>query len=215
MLQFSQLGMPLSRAFQKLAEGGLLTALAPKPPPQPMPPHFRLDLHCAYHQGPGHDTNHCSALRHAIQDLIDQGLVNLGQPSVTTNPLPAHTTHSMSPLLVVFITCILLSHRVQSVLLNNGSALNVYPLATVVTLDFAPSDFGSSTQTLRAYNSTQREVMGTLTIDLLIGLTTFSILFQVLRIPSFFDLLLGRPWIHQARAIPSSLHQKVKFIHDG
>ena len=109
MLQFSQLGMPLSRAFQKLAEGGLLTALAPKPPPQPMPPHFRLDLHCAYHQGPGHDTNHCSALRHAIQDLIDQGLVNLGQPSVTTNPLPAHTTHSMSPLLVVFITCILLS----------------------------------------------------------------------------------------------------------
>ncbi|RVX05621.1 hypothetical protein CK203_027292 [Vitis vinifera] len=172
--------MPLSRAFQKLAEGGLLTALAPKPPPQPMPPHFRLDLHCAYHQGPGHDTNHCSALRHAIQDLIDQGLVNLGQPS----------------------------HRVQSVLLNNGSALNVYPLATVVTLDFAPSDFGSSTQTLRAYNSTQREVMGTLTIDLLIGLTTFSILFQVLRIPSFFDLLLGRPWIHQARAIPSSLHQK-------
>ncbi|RVW72377.1 hypothetical protein CK203_056261 [Vitis vinifera] len=50
----SQLRMPLSRAFQKLVEGGLLTALAPRPPPQLMPPHFRLDLHCAYHQGPGH-----------------------------------------------------------------------------------------------------------------------------------------------------------------
>uniref|UniRef100_F6I704 Uncharacterized protein n=1 Tax=Vitis vinifera TaxID=29760 RepID=F6I704_VITVI len=84
--------MPLSRAFQKLVEGGLLTALASRPPPQPMPPHFRLDLHCAYHQGPGHDTSHCSALRHAIQ-----GLVNLGQPCVTMNPLLAHTTHSMSP----------------------------------------------------------------------------------------------------------------------
>ena len=118
-------------------------------------------------------------------------------------------------LVISIFTVVCSGHRVQSVLLNNGSALNVYPLATVVTLDFAPSDFGSSTQTLRAYNSTQREVMGTLTIDLLIGLTTFSILFQVLRIPSFFDLLLGRPWIHQARAIPSSLHQKVKFIHDG
>ena len=57
--------------------------------------------------------------------------------------------------------------------------------------------------------------MGTLTIDLLIGPTTFSILFQVLRIPASFNLLLGRPWIHQAGAIPSSLHQKVKFIHDG
>ncbi|RVW68785.1 hypothetical protein CK203_060967 [Vitis vinifera] len=37
-----------------------------------MPPQFRLDLHCAYHQGPGHDIDRCSALRHAIQDLINQ-----------------------------------------------------------------------------------------------------------------------------------------------
>ncbi|RVW67075.1 hypothetical protein CK203_063743 [Vitis vinifera] len=57
----------------------------------------RMDLHCSYHQGPGHDTDHCAALRHAIQDLIDQGLVNLGQPSVTTNPLPAHSTHAVPP----------------------------------------------------------------------------------------------------------------------
>ena len=99
--------------------------------------------------------------------------------------------------------------------MDNGSALNVCPLATAIALGFAPSDFGPSTQTVRAYDSTQREVMGTLTIDLLIGPTTFSILFQVLRIPASFNLLLGRPWIHQAGAIPSSLHQKVKFIHDG
>ena len=56
--------------------------------------------------------------------------------------------------------------------------------------------------------------MGALVIDLLIGSTTFSTLFQVLRIPTFFNLLLGRPWIHRVGAISSSLHQKVKFIHD-
>ncbi|RVW45385.1 Retrovirus-related Pol polyprotein from transposon 17.6 [Vitis vinifera] len=38
---------------------------------------------------------------------------------------------------------------------------------------------------------------------------------MVLRIPTSFNLLLGRPWIHRAGAIPSFLHQKVKFIHDG
>ena len=36
-------------------------------------------------------------MRDAIQDLIDQGLVKLGQLSVTTNPLPAHSTHAVSP----------------------------------------------------------------------------------------------------------------------
>ena len=48
--------------------------------------------------------------------------------------------------------------------------------------------------------------MSTLEIELLIGPTTFVSLFQVLRIPTSFNLLLGRPWIHRAEAIPSSLH---------
>ncbi|WJZ94855.1 hypothetical protein VitviT2T_013680 [Vitis vinifera] len=391
--QFSQIGMPLSQALRKLTEAGLLTTLTPRPPPQPIPPQFRMDLHCAYHQGPGHETDRCTALRHAVQDLIDQGLVHLGQPSVTTNPLPAHTTHAVPPpaddihflefdeiddhihmlsdddsdpepimpdviyetsgvtlgprmpapfrlvpevasvqaatveplilphysvqtpfilipdvegvqapyvddsqtLDIQYVlrggrvmrqpppaasarplgasssthrdaltqalnqirvdttttpeglihmmtagraTCIVFSdddlppegsghtrplyisvgcsgRRVPSVLLDNGSALNVCPLATAIALGYTPSDFGPSTQTVRAYDSTRREVMGTLEIELLIGPTTFITIFQVLRIPTSFNLLLGRPWIHRAGAIPSSLHQKVKFIHEG
>ena len=93
--QFSQLGMLLSQALRKLIEAGLLTALTPRAPPQPVPPQFRIDLHCAYHQGPGHEIDRCTTLKHAIHDLIDQGLVHLSQPSVTTNSLPAHTTHAV------------------------------------------------------------------------------------------------------------------------
>ncbi|RVW15271.1 hypothetical protein CK203_082033 [Vitis vinifera] len=73
--------------------------------------------------------------------------------------------------------------RVLSVLLDNGSALNVYPLATAIALGYAPSDFGPFTQT-------------------------------VLRIPTSFNLLLGRPWIHRAEAIPYSLHQKISHSDD-
>ena len=36
-----------------------------------------------------------------------------------------------------------------------------------------------------------------------------------MRILVSFNLLLGRPWIHSAGAIPSSLYLNVKFIHDG
>ena len=57
--------------------------------------------------------------------------------------------------------------------------------------------------------------MGTLTLELMIGPVVFHVLFQILRIHVSFNLLLGRPWIHSAGAIPSSLHLKVKFIHDG
>ena len=36
-------------------------------------------------------------LRHAIRDLIDQGLVDLGRPIVTTGLLPTHDTRVVPP----------------------------------------------------------------------------------------------------------------------
>ncbi|KAL6344414.1 hypothetical protein AAG906_039670 [Vitis piasezkii] len=89
--------MTLTRAFEKLRDGGFIVPLAPCPLPHPIPPHFRSHEHCLYHQIQGHDTERCSALHHAIQDLIDSGLVNLVGPSVTTNPLPTHSTHAVPP----------------------------------------------------------------------------------------------------------------------
>ncbi|RVW45818.1 hypothetical protein CK203_086297 [Vitis vinifera] len=46
----------------------------------------------------------------------------------------------------LYISVVCSDHKVSSVLLDNGFALNVCPLATVVALGFAPSDFGPSTQ---------------------------------------------------------------------
>ena len=54
----------------------------------------------------------------------------------------------------LYITVVCLGYRVSSVLLDNGSILNVCSLATVVAHDFAPSDCGPSTQIVRAYDST-------------------------------------------------------------
>ncbi|KAL6310787.1 hypothetical protein AAG906_017218 [Vitis piasezkii] len=66
-----------------------------QPPLQPTLPGFRIDLHCAYHQRAGHDT--IQRPKHAIQDLIDQGLVDLGRPGVATDPLPTHDTRAVPP----------------------------------------------------------------------------------------------------------------------
>uniref|UniRef100_F6HI05 Uncharacterized protein n=1 Tax=Vitis vinifera TaxID=29760 RepID=F6HI05_VITVI len=95
--QFTQLGMTLIRAFEKLRDAGVIVPLAPRPLPHPIPPHFRFHEHCLYHQMQGHDTERCSALHHAIQDLIDSWVVDLARPSVTTNPLPTHSTHAVPP----------------------------------------------------------------------------------------------------------------------
>ena len=130
----------------------------------------------------------------------------------SNDDLPPEGSGHTRPL-YISIGC--LGRQVPYVLLDNGSTLNVCSLATTIALSYALSDIGPSTQTVRACDSTRREVMGTLEIGLLIGPTTFVVVFQVLRILASFNLLLGRPWIHRVGAIPSSRHQKVKFIHDG
>ncbi|KAL6328275.1 hypothetical protein AAG906_034418 [Vitis piasezkii] len=66
--------------------GATLLATSHSFSPHLIPPHFGSHEHCLYHHIQGHDER-CSTLHHAIQDLIDSGLVNLSGPSVTTNPL--------------------------------------------------------------------------------------------------------------------------------
>ena len=88
--------------------------------------------------------------------------------------LPPEGSDYTRPLYISFYCS---GRRVPSILLDNGLVLNVCHLATAIVLGYAPSDFGPSTQTIRAYDSTRREVMGTLEIELLIGPATFVTVF--------------------------------------
>ena len=67
---------------------------------------------------------------------------------------------------------------------------------------------------MRAYNNSGKEVLGTITLELTIGPIVKKVDFQVLNIASCFNMLIGRPWIHDIEAVPSSLYQKVRFTHE-
>ncbi|KAK4595541.1 hypothetical protein RGQ29_013854 [Quercus rubra] len=89
--QFHELYMSLSNVLEKLQGTNLLKPLDPKPIPNPLPRGFNVHKRCAYHQSPGHDTDECYSLRHAIQDLIDKEIITPPRrPNVVSNPLPNH-----------------------------------------------------------------------------------------------------------------------------
>nr|KYP57986.1 hypothetical protein KK1_004274 [Cajanus cajan] len=54
--------------------------------------------------------------------------------------------------------------------------------------------------------------MGEITLPIQVGPIVLNIEFQVMNIIPTYSCLLGRPWIHHVKVVPSMLHQKVKFV---
>ena len=104
--------------------------------------------------------------------------------------------------------------RIPMVLIDDGSSLNVCPLKTASCLGLSIENFVPTDQHVKAYNNNRREVLGTITLELTIGPMIKKVEFQVLNIASCFNMLLGRPWIHDTEVVASSLYQKVQFPHE-
>ena len=101
------------------------------------------------------------------------------------------------------------------VLIDNGSSLNVMPLYTLMRLPVDRSYMRHTKTVVRAFDGTRREVTREIEIKMQIGPCTFNVEFQVIDISPSYNCLLGRPWIHIAEAVPSILHQKIKFVTEG
>ena len=75
--------------------------LAPRALSDPVLSHFRLDLYCMYHQSAGHHTDRCTALRHAIQDIIDSRTFGHPQSDMFSIPTSAQAVHAETPSPIV------------------------------------------------------------------------------------------------------------------
>ncbi|XP_050915072.1 uncharacterized protein LOC127130033 [Lathyrus oleraceus] len=100
------------------------------------------------------------------------------------------------------------------VLVDTGSSLNVMPKTTLIKLPMEGMNMKPSTLIVKAFDGSRRAVIGEVDLPIKIGPTFFNITFQVMDIHPGYSCLLGRPWIHSAGAVTSTLHQKLKFITD-
>ncbi|XP_038687516.1 uncharacterized protein LOC119986896 [Tripterygium wilfordii] len=105
--------------------------------------------------------------------------------------------------------------EVASVLIDNGSSLNILHKET---FDRLPNDRSYLKQVLvvaKAFDGTRKEIMGEIEVPLEIVSVTFNVPFMVMDISPIYSCLLGKLWIHTAGVVPLSLHQNLKFAHGG
>ncbi|KAA3460440.1 hypothetical protein EPI10_027100 [Gossypium australe] len=106
-------------------------------------------------------------------------------------------------------------YMLPGVLIDNGSVLNVLPLSTLNRLPIDSSYMKTCQNIVRAFDGTERKVMGRIEIPLLIGPNTYKVDFLVMDIRPFYNGLLGRPWIHSTGVVTLSLQQKLKLVTEG
>ncbi|XP_070003047.1 uncharacterized protein [Nicotiana sylvestris] len=102
---------------------------------------------------------------------------------------------------------------VSRVLVDNGSSANIFPLSTLQKLNIGTKRIHLNSVCVRGFDRGGKDSVGDIMLELSIGPVEFTMEFQVLDVAVSYNLLLGRPWIHVAKAVPS-LHQMVKFEWD-
>ena len=107
------------------------------------------------------------------------------------------------------------SDYLSNILVDTGSSLNVIPKTTLARLAHKGTPMKFNDIIVRAFDGSRKSVIGEVDLPMTIGPHTFQITFQVMDVPAAYSCLLGRPWIHEAGAVTSTLHQKLKFTVNG
>ena len=96
-----------------------------------------------------------------------------------------------------------------------GFVLNVCPFRTTPTTGLDVETIIPFPLTVRAYDNTSRKVMETFKAPCKIGPLETIVEFHMMDITPDYNLLLGKAWLHPIKAIPFSLHQKMKVLWKG
>jgi len=123
-----------------------------------------------------------------------------------------HPSHNEALHIEVFVN----QRRIKRVLIDGGAGLNICSLKLIKQLGYSEKNVDTSKViTIRAYDDAERDTEGIILLPIQVGPVITETRCQVLDIDLPYNIILGRPWIHTLRAVPSTYHQCLKFPHKG
>ncbi|XP_019266682.1 PREDICTED: uncharacterized protein LOC109244103 [Nicotiana attenuata] len=108
------------------------------------------------------------------------------------------------------ISFLLNNTRIKCVLIDPGSSTNIIRSEVVGQLGLLDRVTPIS-RVLHGFNMTDEVTKGEITLPVDTSGAVRNTEFQVIDGDMRYNALHGRPWIHSMRAVPSTLHQVIKF----
>ncbi|XP_013624431.1 PREDICTED: uncharacterized protein LOC106330525 [Brassica oleracea var. oleracea] len=100
---------------------------------------------------------------------------------------------------------------VKRILIDNGSSSNIIFLTAYQDLGLEENTLTRKVTPLIGFSGEVKQTAVEITLPVYAEGINLSTKFLVVDCHSAYNMILGRPWIHDMGAVPSTLHQMVKF----
>ncbi|KAL2941826.1 Sal-like protein 4 [Bienertia sinuspersici] len=115
----------------------------------------------------------------------------------------------------LFMSGYIRKQRVNRILVDGGSAVNIMPKSTMTELGITADELNQSRLMIQGFNLGGQRAIGMIRVDLTIGEMMATTIFHVIDAKTSYKLLLGRTWMHENGVVASTLHQCLKYYRNG
>ncbi|XP_010682324.3 uncharacterized protein LOC104897199 [Beta vulgaris subsp. vulgaris] len=103
----------------------------------------------------------------------------------------------------------------KRVLVDNGSSANILMRGALEDMGIDERDVIRKSTVLVGFSGESKHTMGEVTLPTFAKGVNMPTKFYVIDCPSSYNVILGRPWIHSMKAVPSSFHQSLNSLPSG
>ncbi|XP_021753659.1 uncharacterized protein LOC110719055 [Chenopodium quinoa] len=100
---------------------------------------------------------------------------------------------------------------IKRILVDNGSSTNIIMLDTLKHMNIDEKNIVKKSTMLVGFSRETKKISGEITLATYGKGINLQVKFLVVDTLSSYNMILGRPWIHEMKAIPSTYHQVIKF----
>ncbi|KAH0755793.1 hypothetical protein KY290_026063 [Solanum tuberosum] len=105
--------------------------------------------------------------------------------------------------------------KINRILIDEGSGVNILPIHTLKELGITTEELSESRLLIQGFNQGGQRSIGSIKLEIHMEDLRSSAWMHVIDAKTSYNILLGRPWVHENKIVSSSYYQCLKYLEDG